>query len=232
MALPVFLRKVKKTFMKYFPSPAWPWEIVSGLLIVLVIINSLRFSSMDPLSINRLFFVFNILTIDLIWGIFDGWMLVFTNLLTEGRYNKIIITRVKSSDKNLASEIIKMELDNTIIGRCDEETRKQIVEMVLKSLSSISQGALEKPRISRDHFIAALICIFFVFLPSIVISPFFLLISDLNSAILVSNIIGLGMLFAFGYKLGACTGRNKIITGIITMLIGLAIIVAAIVFSA
>jgi hypothetical protein len=162
--------------------------------------NSLRFSSMDPSSINRLFFVFNILTVDLIWGIFDGWMLVFTNLLTEGRYNKMIITRVKSSDKNLASEIIKMELDNTIIGRCDEETKRQIVEMVLKSLSSISQDALEKPRILKDHFIAALICIFFVFLPSIVISPFFLLISDLNPAILVSNIIGLSGLFALGYK--------------------------------
>jgi len=147
-------------------------------------------------------------------------MLVFINLLTEGRCNKMIIARVKSSDKNLASEIIKMELDNTIIGRCDEETRKQIVEMALKSLSSISQGALEKPRISRDHFITALICIFFVFLPPIVISPFFLLISDLNPAILVSNIIGLSGLFALGYKLGSCTGRNKTITGIITMLIG------------
>jgi VIT1/CCC1 family predicted Fe2+/Mn2+ transporter len=157
-------------------------------------------------------------------------MLVFINLLTDGRCNKMIIARVKSSDKNSTSEIIKMELDNTIIGRCDEETRRQIVEMALKCLSSISQDALEKPRISRDHFITALICIFFVSLPSIVISPFFLLISDLNSAILVSNIIGLGMLFAFGYKLGSCTGRNKIITGII-MLIGLAIIVAAIVFS-
>jgi hypothetical protein len=139
---------------------------------------------------------FNILTIDLIWGIFDGWMLVFTNLLTEGRCNKMTIARVKSSDKNLAPEIIKMELDNTIMSRCDEETRRQIVEMALKCLSSISQDALEKPRISRDHFITALICTFFVFLPSIVISPFFLLISDLNSAILVSNIIGLAIIVA------------------------------------
>jgi hypothetical protein len=56
--------------------------------------------------------------------------------------------------------------------------------------------------------------------------------NNLNLAILVSNIIGLGMLFAFGYKLGSCTDRNKIITGMIIMLIGLVIIVAAIVFSA
>jgi hypothetical protein len=91
-----------------------------------------------------------------------------------------------------------MELDNTIIGRCDEEPGKQIVEIVLKRLSSISQHALEKTKFSRDHFIAALIYIFFVFLPSIVFPPFILLISDLNSAILVSNAVSLGMLFALG----------------------------------
>jgi hypothetical protein len=231
MALPIFAKKIKKTIIKYFPSPAWPWEIVSGLFIVLIMINGLKLFSKDLLSINRVFFVFEILTINLIWGIFDGWMLIFTNLLSEGRYNKMI-SRIKSSDKKLATEIIKNELDDTIISRCGKETREQIIETVLKNLSSTPQATLKKPKISKNDIIAALICTFFVFLPCIVILPFFLLINNLNLAILVSNIIGLGMLFAFGYKLGSCTDRNKIITGIIIMLIGLVIIVAAIVFSA
>jgi hypothetical protein len=231
MVPPIFVRKIKKTFIKYFPSPAWPWEIVSGLFIVLIMINGLKLFSKDLLSINRVFFVFEILTVNLIWGMFDGWMLIFTNLLSEGRYNKMI-SRIKSSDKKLATEIIKNELDDTIISRCDKKTREQIIETVLKNLSSMPQAILKKPKISKDDIIAALICTFFVFLPCIVILPFFLLMNNLNLAILVSNIIGLGMLFAFGYKLGSCTDRNKIITGMIIMLIGLVIIVAAIVFSA
>jgi hypothetical protein len=231
MVPPIFVRKIKKTFIKYFPSPAWPWEIVSGLFIVLIMINGLKLFSKDLLSINRVFFVFEILTVNLIWGMFDGWMLIFTNLLSEGRYNKMI-SRIKSSDKKLATEIIKNELDDTIISRCDKKTREQIIETVLKNLSSIPQATLKKPKISKNDIIAALICTFFVFLPCIVILPFFLLMNNLNLAILVSNIIGLGMLFAFGYKLGSCTDRNKIITGMIIMLIGLVIIVAAIVFSA
>jgi hypothetical protein len=231
MVPPIFVRKIKKTFIKYFPSPAWPWEIVSGLFIVLIMINGLKLFSKDLLSINRVFFVFEILTVNLIWGMFDGWMLIFTNLLSEGRYNKMI-SRIESSDKKLATEIIKNELDDTIISRCDKKTREQIIETVLKNLSSIPQATLKKPKISKNDIIAALICTFFVFLPCIVILPFFLLMNNLNLAILVSNIIGLGMLFAFGYKLGSCTDRNKIITGMIIMLIGLVIIVAAIVFSA
>jgi VIT1/CCC1 family predicted Fe2+/Mn2+ transporter len=201
------------------------------LFIVLIMINGLKLFSKDLLSINRVFFVFEILTVNLIWGMFDGWMLIFTNLLSEGRYNKMI-SRIKSSDKKLATEIIKNELDDTIISRCDKKTREQIIETVLKNLSSMPQATLKKPKISKNDIIAALICTFFVFLPCIVILPFFLLMNNLNLAILVSNIIGLGMLFAFGYKLGSCTDRNKIITGMIIMLIGLVIIVAAIVFSA
>jgi VIT1/CCC1 family predicted Fe2+/Mn2+ transporter len=228
MALPIFAQKIKKTITKYFPSPAWPWEIVSGLFIVLIMINGLTFFSKDSLSINRTFFVFVIIAVNLLWGIFDGLMLIFTNLLEEGRYNKMI-SRIKSSDKKLATELIKNELGDTIISRCDKGTREQLIETVLNNLSS-TQAILKKPKIFKDDIIAALICTFFVFLPCIVILPFFLLINNLTLAILVSNIISLGMLFAFGYKLGSCTDRNKIITGMIIMLIGLVIIVTAIAF--
>jgi VIT1/CCC1 family predicted Fe2+/Mn2+ transporter len=228
MALPIFAQKIKKTITKYFPSPAWPWEIISGLFMVLIMINGLKLFSKDSPSINRLFFVFLIVAVNLLWGLFDGLMLIFTNLLEEGRYNKMI-SRVKSSDKKLATELIKNELDDTIISRCDKGTKEQLIETVLNNLSS-TQAILKKPKIFKDDIIAALICTFFVFLPCIVILPFFLLINNLTLAILVSNIIGLGLLFAFGYKLGSCTDRNKIITGMIIMLIGLIIIIAAIAF--
>ena len=226
--MPIFAQKIKKTVTKYLPSPAWPWEIVSGLFIVLIMINGLTLFSKDSPSINRTFFIFVIVAVNLLWGIFDGLMLIFTNLLEEGRYNKMI-SRIKSSDKKLATELIKNELGDTIISRCDKGTREQLIETVLNNLSS-TQAFLKKPKISQNDIIAALICTFFVFLPCIVILPFFLLINNLTLAILVSNIISLGMLFAFGYKLGSCTDRNKIITGMIIMLIGLVIVIADIAF--
>jgi hypothetical protein len=123
MALPIFAQKIKKTITKYFPSPAWPWEIISGLFMVLIMINGLKLFSKDSPSINRLFFVFLIVAVNLLWGLFDGLMLIFTNLLEEGRYNKMI-SRVKSSDKKLATELIKNELDDTIISRCYKGTKE------------------------------------------------------------------------------------------------------------
>jgi VIT1/CCC1 family predicted Fe2+/Mn2+ transporter len=231
MALPIFAQKIKKTITKYFPSPAWPWEIISGVFIVLILINNFEIISKNWALNNAVLFAFIIILINLIWGIVDGLSFIFTSLLEKGRYNRMI-SRVKSSDKKLATEIIKNELDNTIISRCDKETKEQIIEAVFKNLSLTSSAIIKKPKIFKSDIIGAFLCVFFVFLPCIVILPFFLLINNLTLAILVSNIIGLGMLFAFGYKLGSCTDRNKIITGMVIMLIGLAIIATAIAFGA
>ena len=231
MPLPTFMRKLKKTLMEYLPSPTWPWEIISGLFIVIIMIDSLKYFSKDISSINRPFFALEIIIVDLIWGIFDGWMLIFTNLLREGRYNKMI-SRIKSWDKKLATEIITNELRDTLISLCDEKTKEQIIDMVLRSLSSINQDDLKKPKISKDDIIAAFVSTFFVFLPCIFILPFFLLINNLDTAISVSNMVALALLFGFGYKLASCTNRNKTLTGLIIMIIGLLIIMLAIVFSA
>ena len=231
MALPIFAQKIKKTITKYFPSPAWPWEIISGLFIVLILINNFEIISKNWAVNNAVYFAFIIILINLIWGIVDGLSFIFTSLLEKGRYNRMI-SRVKSSDKKLATEIIKNELDNTIISRCDKETKEQIIEAVFKNLSSTSSAIIKKPKIFKSDIIGAFLCVFFVFLPCIVILPFFLLMNNLTLAILVSDIIGLGILFAFGYKLGSCADRNKIITGMIIMFIGLTIIAIAIAFGA
>jgi hypothetical protein len=86
-------------------------------------------------------------------------MLIFTNLLREGRYNKMI-SRIKSWDKKLATEIITNELSDTLISMCDEKTREQIIDMVLRSLSSINQDDLKKPKISEEDIIAAFVSTF------------------------------------------------------------------------
>ena len=172
-----------------------------------------------------------IIAITLLWAIVDGLMFIFTALLEKGRYHRMI-PRLKSVDKKTSLEIITNELEKTVVGIFDGETKKQIAEEMLEKVSSISPTNLEKPKISKDDIKGALLCVFFVFLPCIVILPFFVFINNLSSAILVSNIIGLAILFGFGYRLGSCTNRNKILTGLAIMLIGVAIIIMAIILGA
>jgi len=231
MTPPSFFRKIKKIIIKYFTPTDWPWEIISGLLIVLLLINNAKVILKEWELNKAKILALVIIVITLLWAIVDGLMFIFTALLEKGRYNRMI-PRLKSVDKKTSLEIITNELEKTVVGIFDGETKKQIAEEMLEKVSSISPTNLEKPKISKDDIKGALLCVFLVFLPCIVILPFFVSINNLSSAILVSNIIGLAMLFGFGYRLGSCANRNKILTGLIIMLIGVAIIIMAIVLGA
>jgi VIT1/CCC1 family predicted Fe2+/Mn2+ transporter len=223
-------KKIKKQISEYFISTAWPWEIVSGLFIVLIMINeSKNFIDNQLLSKTRL--VILIATINFLWAAVDGLLLIFTNLLERGRYNKMIST-IKASDKNLATQTISNELGRTITNVLDEKDKALITETVLEKILLLSANTAKKFRISSRDILGSAIVIFFVFSPSILILPFFLFTSNLGVAILISNIIGILILFGFGYKLGDCIKRNKILTGLTVAIIGLAVMIAGTVLGA
>ncbi len=221
---PIFLKEIKKKLVKYFTPTDWPWEIISGLFIVLLLINEAKFLLQEWTINNVAKLSLIILLITLFWAVIEGLIFIFTALLEKGRYNRMVL-RVKSVDKKLALEIITNELDRTMIEMVNEKTKTKVAEEILKNVYFISD--LKKPKISADDIKGAILCIFFVLLPCIVILPFFLLINNLKWSILISNLLGMAILFAFGYKWASCTDRNKILSGLTIMAIGLAIIFLA-----
>lgn len=224
------LKKIKREISEYFISTAWPWEIVSGLFIVLIMINGSK-NFVDSQLFSRFGLVILIATVNLLWAVVDGLLLIFTNLLERGRHNKMIST-IKSSDKNLAIQTVSSELSGTIINALDEEDKIHIAETILGKILSSSTNTAKKFKISSRDILGSVIVIFFVFLPSILILPFFLFIANLSTAILISNIIGILILFGFGYRLGGCIKRNKILIGLTVAIIGLAVMIAGTVLGA
>jgi hypothetical protein len=216
-------KKIKKQISEYFISTAWPWEIISGLFIVLIMINGSK-NFIDSQSFSRVGIAILIATVNLLWAAVDGLLLIFTNLLEGGRYNKIIST-IKSSDESTASQIVSSELNRTLIKVLDKKDKVFITEIILGKILLLSANTVKKFKISSGDVLGSVIVIFFVFLPIILILPLFLFISNLGVAILISNIIGVLLLFGFGYRLGDCTNRNKILTGLIVAIIGLAVMI-------
>ena len=216
-------KKIKKQISEYFISTSWPWEIISGLFIVLIMINGSK-NFIDNQSLSKTRLVILIATINLLWAVVDGLLLIFTNLLEKGRYNKIVST-IKSSDKNLATQTISNELNRTIINVLDEKDKVVITETILSKILLLSANIAKKFKILSEDVLGSVIVVFFVFSPSILILPFFFFISNLSVAILISNIVGILLLFGFGYRLGDCTNRNKILTGLVVTIIGLAVMI-------
>ena len=58
------------------------------------------------------------------------------------------------------------------------------------------------------------------------------MIFNLSIAILITNITGLIILFGFGYELGSCTNRNKLLTGVLIVLVGIIIVILGVILNA
>jgi hypothetical protein len=178
----------------------------------------------DNQSLSKTRLVILIATINLLWAVVDGLLLIFTNLLEKGRDNKIIST-IKSSDKNLATQTISDELNRTTIKVLDQKDKAYISEIIFDKVLLLSTDKIKKHRILLRDILGSVIVTFFVFLPSILILPFFLFIGNLS-------IIGILILFGFGYRLGDCTNRNKVLTGLVVTIIGLAVMIIGTVLGA
>ena len=72
-------------------------------------------------------------------------MLIFTNLLEEGRYNKMI-SRIKSSDKKLATELrtlqdlAKEEPEIASVLKAKESVLKEKIDLFKKELADLESN--------------------------------------------------------------------------------------------
>lgn len=233
MSLPPSLQTIKNDVAKYFSPVDWPWEIISGLFIILLLINNFKTFSKDYKAADVAIFCLIIIAVNFLWGLIDGLMFVFTSLLEKGRYNKMVLT-LKTDAKESIRKTLANDLNQTIVGMMDKYTAQQIIQILLNKIALTDATALKKPRITQDDITGALLHVFFVFLPGIVILPFFFGLSfiSIDWAIWSSNVLGSALFFAFGYKLGSCTNHNKILTGAIFMIVDLVIIMLAVIIGA
>ncbi|MDD1753651.1 MAG: VIT1/CCC1 transporter family protein [Methanotrichaceae archaeon] len=155
------------------------------------------------------------------WGIADGSFYAW-----ERRYNirleNKIIEFSKSDEKNEeAIPLIRAELDDTILRNITDKARQELYQKLVKHLAEV--GVMDKMPI-RD----ALNIILATFLIStaaglIVVLPFFLT-DNLSSALDVSNLMGISLLFICGYyRAHERNFSNRIIMGFGTAIIGIII---------
>lgn len=153
MALPIFLRKIKKNLASYLPSPIWPWEIISGLLIAVLLINNSKNIFGENAPNKTAVFSLVIIIVSLFWGAIDGLMFVFTSILERGRYNKTSKT-VKSLDEKSAKKLIINEVNQImIIDTLGEEIKRQIIDAIYKEFLSDKLATKEKIKVLKDDII-------------------------------------------------------------------------------
>ncbi len=180
--------------------------------------------------------IYSALACCIAWGIADGLFYSWERSYIVKQENAIIRLSKSAGESESAVSLVGDELDDTILRNVTQEKRLELYQKLVQYLSIVEE---RKKMSLRD---AATIILGTVLISTvaslIVVIPFFLMDSklpffltdDVETALMVSNLLGILLLFVVGYYRAFNKDlSSKIISGINTSFIGVIITVITIV---
>jgi len=192
-------------------------EILTGIILILSFTCTFSVIKSDTSSVIDMLTGGILSTVA--WGLIDAGMYLFTTLIDKEHNLSIIRYVRKSKDQEKSRNAIIDALPPVITGLMKPEEIERLREKIIK---------LPEPeniyRLKSNDYKSALRIFLLVFFATIPISVPFLIIKDLQTALRISNIVAILMMFFCGFALGKYVCRNRIVTGIITSLIGIGLV--------
>ena len=160
------------------------------------------------------------------WGLVDGIFYAWEAHYELDKRKKIQEAAKTSTGAGDAEGLVEGHLGDTVVDLLEDEDRKQIYQIVNKKLPGIDLGSVS----IRDDIVTVLIAFGLVVGSSIVVMIPFLVIDPVMTALVVSNVLGIVLLFFMGYWREEAKGiGKKLTTGLLTAFIALIITVVTIV---
>lgn len=163
---------------------------------------------------------------NLAWGIIDGVFYVFAQLFDRGRLRRLAIdVRASTADAD-ARGLVGEELDPLLARVTEEPFRVGLYDSIVKRIRA---DAVPAPvRVRRDDLLGGLVSGWLVFACSFPAALPFLFIDEPRPALRVSNAVLLALLFIVGHRAARHTMARPWLTGLVFVLAGLVLVVAAI----
>ena len=157
------------------------------------------------------------------WGFVDGVMYVLRNLVARSRKATLMRTVREAADPAQAHRIISQEIGNVsrVLGAAEfERMRRWIVDQPASVTS--------RPGVTGRDLQGAVAVFLLVFLSTFPVVLPFVFIADPGVAKRVSAAVAIAMLFACGYAWGRYAGLKAWRTGLVMVLLGVAVEVVVI----
>lgn len=196
------------------------WEMLTGLFMILTVTSTISISLGETEGGVRIMLI-AALGCNIAWGLVDGALCVVAKVMDRGRYSRLIEFSKSAADPGKVEAAVEKELDPVIIGLLDEDKKKEIYEKVVDGIIS------SKPKevgILKSDFLSGLAYLLLMIVSGFPVTLPFFFVKNLAIAVRVSNVAAMLMLFGAGYEWGRQTGRNKLVTGLVMVLLGLIIV--------
>ena len=195
-------------------------EILFGLIMVLSVTLTAGLSVQEgPEGVRQLLLA--ALGCNVAWGIIDAAMYVM-NCLTERVEKAHFIWAIRAaSDEQAALGVVREEIEPRLELLTGPENRELLCRAIFEYLS---HAEVPPTGVTRDDLHGALACFWLVFVSCLPAALPFLFLSEPTTALRVSNLLLIAMLFLVGHKWAQYAHTNGIVTGLVMMAIGLALV--------
>jgi VIT1/CCC1 family predicted Fe2+/Mn2+ transporter len=194
-------------------------EILFGLIMAVTIVGSLSIATAGRNEVRTVLFA--ALGCNLAWGLVDAVMYL-VRTLTERTRNRRLAQRMSDVDSATAHRMLASSLPDYVVAITGADELEGMRRRLLQ-LKPTDRSVL-----TRDDYLAAIGVFLLVAAATFPVVAPFALMSDTASAMRVSQIVALLMLFAAGYELGRHAGHQRPIrTGLAMGVLG-AVLIAAV----
>lgn len=158
------------------------------------------------------------------WGLIDGGMYVMNSVLERTRKQNLV-RAIQSAPDESALALIEEELGDSLQAITSPTGRRDLFRRTLTHLRSTTAP---QSRIRKQDLLAALAVFWLVARSAVLAILPFLVLRDRFTALRVSNLLLLGMLFVAGFRWAKATHGNPWRVGSLLVLIGLGLVAIAI----
>ena len=192
-------------------------EILFGLIMVLSFTCSLSATGSVRDDVREMLLA--ALGCNVAWGIIDAFFYLMSAAAESGR-EFLMVEKLKSIDNPDSTHSILQEIiPDLVLSSIPASAMQKLRESMIANHESKANNPF-----SLEDLRGAFIVFALVFLSTFPVAAPFLIFKDLFTAIRVSNLIALLLLFSIGYSLGHYSGRRAWLWGAVVMIIGVILV--------
>ncbi|HTY86088.1 MAG TPA: VIT1/CCC1 transporter family protein [Candidatus Acidoferrum sp.] len=192
-------------------------EVLFGLIMVLAITGSLSAAEAGRAEVRTM--LLGALGCNLAWGIIDAILYLMGCLADSSQRLRTLRALRGAEDAAAARQIIAGALPPMVA----EVLQPAEYEAIRQRLNQLPEPP-EQMRLRKQDYLGGLAVFLLVFLSTFPVVIPFLLMQHPLPALRVSNAIAVGMLFLTGWAYGRCAGRRPWLSGVVMVVVGLALV--------
>jgi VIT1/CCC1 family predicted Fe2+/Mn2+ transporter len=216
--------KRERLVERYLDPASRLGEVLFGLIMVLGATLTAGLSVAEgPAGVRQLLQA--ALGCNIAWGIIDGIMYVMNCMTLRAEKANLIEAIQRAPDAQTALDIVREEIE----PRFETLTAPQHREALSRSiLEYLAQGEAPRTSVTKEDLYGAFLCFWLVFLSCVPVALPFLIFQDPIRALRISNVLLIAMLFVTGQQWAQYAHTNRLVTGLIMVAIGLALVGVAV----